>query len=73
MPPTTIGSRRFDQDAGGAKRGALEGPVFITDRGRPAHVLLGIEAYRALTVEAAEAEPNAEDVAFGAPRSTVAA
>ena len=46
--------------------------MVITDRGRPAHVLLGIEAYGALTGEAAEAEPsildlladpNAEDVA----------
>ena len=65
-----------------APTAALEGPVFITDRGCPAHVLLSIEAYRALTGEAAEAEPsildlladpNAEDVAFEAPRSTVAA
>lgn len=30
-------------------RAALEGPVFITDRGRPAHVLLSIEEYRRLT------------------------
>ena len=58
MPPTTIGSCRFDQDANGAKRAVLEGPVFITDRGRPAHVLLGIEAYRVITGEAAEAEPS---------------
>jgi len=46
---TTISSREFNQDAAGAKRAALEGPVFITDRGRPAHVLLSIEDYRRLS------------------------
>lgn len=44
----TITSRAFNQDAAGAKRAANLGPVFITDRGRPAHVLLSIEAYRRL-------------------------
>ena len=48
MGMTTINSRTFNQDASGAKRAALEGPVFITDRGKPAHVLLSIEAYRRL-------------------------
>jgi len=33
----TITSRVFNQDAAGAKRAASQGPVFITDRGRPAH------------------------------------
>jgi prevent-host-death family protein len=49
MELTTITSRTFNQDASGAKRAAQNGPVFITDRGRPAHVLLSIEAYRRLT------------------------
>ncbi len=49
MGMTTINSRTFNQDASGAKRAAQEGPVFITDRGKPAHVLLSIEAYRRLT------------------------
>ena len=44
----TITSRVFNQDAAGAKRAASQGPVFITDRGRPAHVLLSIEEYRRL-------------------------
>ncbi len=34
---------------GGAKKAARRGPVFITDRGRPAHVLLTIEDYHRLT------------------------
>lgn len=45
---TQITSRAFNQDTSGAKRAAEEGPVYITDRGRPAHVLLTFEAYEAL-------------------------
>ena len=44
----TITSRVFNQDAAGAKRAASQGPVFITDRGRPAHVLLSIADLLAL-------------------------
>lgn len=46
---TIISSREFNQDTSGAKKSAIEGPVFITDRGRPSHVLLSIEAYERLT------------------------
>lgn len=46
---TTMTSREFNQDAGRAKRAAANGPVFITDRGEPAHVLLTIDDYRKLT------------------------
>ena len=49
MSATTLTSRQFNQDAGAAKKAAKRGPVFITDRGRPAHVLLSIEQYRELT------------------------
>ena len=49
MPITTLSSREFNHDAGRAKKAALSGPVFITDRGRPKHVLLSIEDYRQLT------------------------
>jgi len=45
---TTISSREFNQDAGGAKRAAEKGPVIITDRGQPSHVLLSFEAYQKL-------------------------
>ena len=54
MAITTVSSREFNQDAGRAKKAARQGPVFITDRGRPAHVLLTIEEYDRLTGE----EPN---------------
>lgn len=43
-----ITGREFNQDVGGAKRAAIDGPVFITDRGQTSHVLLSIEAYQAL-------------------------
>ncbi|WP_295383717.1 type II toxin-antitoxin system Phd/YefM family antitoxin [uncultured Thiodictyon sp.] len=46
MTITTISSREFNQDTSGAKNAARSGPVIITDRGRPAHVLLTIEEYR---------------------------
>jgi len=46
---TTISSREFNQDLGRAKKAAQDGPVIITDRGQPAHVLLSIEEYQRLT------------------------
>ena len=46
MPITTLSSRQFNQDASFAKKAAQNGPVIITDRGQPAHVLLTFEAYR---------------------------
>lgn len=49
MTITTFSSRQFNQDASKAKKAAMAGPVFITDRGRPAHVLLTFEEYRKLT------------------------
>jgi len=49
MTITTLSSRQFNQDASKAKKAAMAGPVFITDRGRPAHVLLTFEEYRKLT------------------------
>ena len=49
MPITTLSSREFNQDTSRAKKAAEKGPVFITDRGTPAHVLLSIEEYQRLT------------------------
>ena len=48
MTITTITSREFNQDTSGAKKAADKGPVIITDRGRPAHVLLSYEEYQRL-------------------------
>ena len=38
-------SREFNQDASRVKRATAKGPVFITDRGRPAHVLMTVKDY----------------------------
>lgn len=46
---TTVSSREFNRDTSGAKKAALSGPVFITDRGKPAHVLLSIEDFQRLS------------------------
>jgi len=67
MTITTMTSREFNQDASKAKRAAAEGPVFITDRGRPAHVLLTIEEYRRLvgregSIADLLAMPGTEDI-----------
>jgi prevent-host-death family protein len=72
MTVTTLSSREFNQDTSGAKKAAQRGPVFITDRGRPAHVLLTIEDYRRLTgghMSLAEAVAQTDaDFDFDPPR-----
>lgn len=72
--PTTLSSREFNQDTGRAKKLAGNGPVFITDRGRPAHVLLTIEDYRKLAkslgsglVDSLGLPPGVEDVDLEVP------
>lgn len=45
----TVSARDFNRDVSAAKRAASEGPVVITDRGRPVYVLLTIEDYRRLS------------------------
>ena len=44
----TMTSREFNRDTAAAKRAAEEGPVVVTDRNRPAHVLLSWAQYRRL-------------------------
>jgi prevent-host-death family protein len=66
-------SREFNQSASEAKKASLNGPVFITDRGKPSHVLLSIDDYRKLaggmtTLAGALAQQNPMDVEFDAPR-----
>jgi prevent-host-death family protein len=48
MTITTVTSRAFNQDASKAKHASELGPVIITDRGRPAHVLLTYADYKKL-------------------------
>jgi hypothetical protein len=48
MPVTTLTSREFHREIARAKKAAAEGPVVITDRGAPSHVLLSYDRYLAL-------------------------
>ncbi|MBI5165612.1 MAG: type II toxin-antitoxin system Phd/YefM family antitoxin [Magnetospirillum sp.] len=78
MTITTLSSREFNQDASRAKKAARNGPVFITDRGRPAHVLLTIEDYQRMVAGSASiidmlAMPGVEDIDFAPPRAAVVA
>lgn len=41
-------AREFNRDVSAAKREADRGPVIITDRGKPAFVLLSFEKYQRL-------------------------
>jgi prevent-host-death family protein len=70
---TTLSSREFNQDTSRAKKAARKGPVFITDRGRPAHVLLSIEEYEKISnkqenILALLAMPEAGEIEFEPPR-----
>ena len=76
MTITTISSREFNQDTSGAKKAARKGPVFITDRGKPAHVLLSIEEYQKLTGLNADivdllVMPEAADIDFETERAVI--
>jgi prevent-host-death family protein len=70
---TTLSSREFNQNTSRAKKAAMTGPVFITDRGKPAHVLLSIEEYRWLKegpdslIDRLGLLPGIEDVEFEVP------
>lgn len=78
MAETAMTSREFNHDVSAAKRAAAHGPVVITDRGRPSHVLLTVEDWRALTgaraglAQALRMRPDVEDVEFDPPRAPLA-
>ena len=72
MTITTVSSREFNQHSSEAKKAASHGPVFITDRGRPAHVLLSFEVYQRLAggqqkISDLLAMPGVEDIDFELP------
>jgi prevent-host-death family protein len=49
MAVMTMSGREFNQDTSRAKNAANTGPVIITDRGRPTHVLLSFKHYKKLS------------------------
>ena len=73
MGCTIVTSREFNQDVSKAKREAMKGPVFITDRGQAAHVLLSVKDYQRITdgdksIAELLAMPEAGDIDFEIPR-----
>jgi prevent-host-death family protein len=75
MAITKLSSREFNQDTSRAKRAAKKGPVFITDRGRPSHVLITAEEYQRITAGQKSivellAMPEAAEIEFEPPRLT---
>ena len=73
MVITTLTSRELNQDLARAKRAAKLGPVVVTDRGKPAHVLLSFSEYQRLTASGrtlAEAlgMPDAAGIKFDPPK-----
>jgi prevent-host-death family protein len=70
---TRLSSREFNQDVSRAKRAADSGPVVITDRGKPAYVLLRHDEYRRLacrgpTIRELLDQPGLDEIEFDPPR-----
>ncbi|HOW77698.1 MAG TPA: type II toxin-antitoxin system Phd/YefM family antitoxin, partial [Candidatus Competibacteraceae bacterium] len=68
-----LSHQEFKRDANKAQQAAQHGPVFITDHGRPAHVLLTIQEYQRLTAYKTNivewlAMPDNADWEFEPPR-----
>lgn len=71
----TFSSRDFTRDVSAAKRAAADGPVFITDRGRPAFALLKIDDYYRITgqgerslLDVMDSIPGGDGIDFDPPR-----
>ncbi|MCY4041021.1 MAG: hypothetical protein OXF72_07170 [Gammaproteobacteria bacterium] len=74
MNISTFTSREINQHIARAKKFSKLGPVFITTRGKPTHVLLCIEDYRRLggvhcTFLESLSMPGLADIAFEPPKA----
>ncbi|MBO9134580.1 MULTISPECIES: type II toxin-antitoxin system Phd/YefM family antitoxin [Rhizobium] len=49
MSMTSLSSREVNHDVSKAKKAAQMGPVIITDRGKPSHVLMTYSEFERLT------------------------
>ena len=75
-PETFMTSREANQDFSRAKRAAKTGPVIITERGKPAQVLVSYETYRRLqgverSILEALAMPGGDDIELDLPERRV--
>lgn len=78
MPVHTFSSRDFTRDVSAAKQAAADGPVFITDRGRPAFALLKIDDYYRIVgqseptlLDVMDSIPGGDNIAFDPPRLSI--
>ncbi len=74
MSITTLSSREFNQDSSRAKKATVSGPVFITTRGKPAHVLLSIDEYQRLAGsyrKIADSLAMPDEIIFDPPRAVI--
>ncbi|PYE88143.1 prevent-host-death family protein [Phyllobacterium leguminum] len=72
MPITTLSSHELSRHLGRARRAAKDGPVIITNWGKPAHVLMSFDEYKRLTGKKKTlgellAYPGTEDVELPLP------
>lgn len=79
MQITEVSSREFNRESSRVKRQADEGPVFITDHGVRAHVIMSVRHYEALKarrsktlLQAVAQAEGAADVEFDVPRADIA-
>ena len=77
MSITTLTSRELNHDVSSAKKAAKDGPVVITDRGKPSHVLMTYDDFRRLSgkhrsLAQALAMPGLSDIDFDPPRAEIA-
>ncbi|QPB22664.1 type II toxin-antitoxin system Phd/YefM family antitoxin [Rhizobium sp. 007] len=73
MNITTLSSRELNHDVSKAKKAAIKGPVIITDRGKPSHVLMTYDEFERLTgkhrsLVDALAMPGLSGIEFDPPR-----
>ena len=78
MSVHTFSSRDFTRDVSAAKRAAVDGPVFITDRGRPAFALLQIDDYYRIVgkseltlLDVMDGIPGGDNIEFDPPRANI--
>ncbi|MBB2830048.1 UNVERIFIED_ORG: PHD/YefM family antitoxin component YafN of YafNO toxin-antitoxin module [Rhizobium esperanzae] len=77
MNVTSLSSRELNHDVSRAKRAAQNGPVIITDRGKPSHVLMTYDEFERLTGKRrslidALSMPGLSDIDFDPPRVEIA-
>ncbi|WHO77264.1 type II toxin-antitoxin system Phd/YefM family antitoxin [Rhizobium sp. BT03] len=77
MGMTSLSSRELNHDVSRAKKAAQNGPVIITDRGKPSHVLMTYDEFERLTGKRrslidALFMPGLSDIDFDPPRAEIA-